>query len=214
MKNLITKKEIEENRLFFWYWYFSCFRGMDIKKELNIDEVLQEIISINTNEFNCWHESFFSYNNEEVRYISGKLNKSISFQIEFKEYEIIFFINDEYIGNLGGHFECWSLTLEELLFFEKFDFVFLLLLPMLGISKKQSDYTKKLISKNIELIPELKSQSNYIAECITNGLVMNGEFYVDKEVGIVNNQNHSVRNIVKYPEYKESVIKLNKILKK
>ncbi len=214
MKNLITKNKIKENSLFFWYSYLSCFRGFDDKKELNIDDVLQEVLLINEDDFNIWYKNFFTDNGKDIKYIQGQLNEDISFTIEFHKYEILFFINDEYIGSLGGHFEAWSLTLEEISYFQKFDFVFLLLLPMLGITKNQFDFTKKLISKNIKLIPELELHSDYIAECIANGLIMSGEFYIHKEIGIVNTQNHSVRNITKYPEYKKSIIKLNKMLKK
>ncbi len=214
MEQIITKKDIKENSLFFWFSYFSWFHGAeDYTKELHIADVLQEIISVNIDRLNSWYKNFFICKNGEARYIVEKINDTLSFQIEFQEDEILFFINDEYIGNLGGHFECWFLTLEELQYFENTEFDFLLLLPMLGITKKEFDKTKKLISKNIATIPELKQYSNYIAECITNGLLMQGEFYLDKEVGIVNNQNHSIRNIVKYPRYKESVIKLNKLLK-
>ncbi|RYF20993.1 MAG: hypothetical protein EOO42_11390, partial [Flavobacteriales bacterium] len=55
--------------------------------------------------------------------------------------------------------------------------------------------------------------AEYIANCILNGLKIEGQFFEQDEVGIVNNQNHSVRNIEKYPRYREDVIKLNGILK-
>ncbi len=216
MENLITKNDIIQNSKYFWGFYFSYFRGGDDSKEISMDEVIDSIIDYNSDEHYKWIESFFKYQDNKPRYIGGKLNEQLSFHIEFVEEDntrdIVFYINDEYIGNLGGHFECWSLTLNEILFFEQFDFVFLLLLPMVGISKEDFNFIKKKISKNLKLIPEFKKESNYIAECITKGLVMNGEFYNDENVGVVNNQNHSVRNIEKYPRYKDSVIRLNKIL--
>lgn len=208
MKNLITKKDILENETFFWVSYFSFFRGFDPEKELNIDDILTELIEINIDKLFKWQEIFF----EPSRYISGKLSEELSFQIEIEKDEINYFISDEYIGSISGHFEAWSLTLEEICYFEKFEFVFLLLLPMVGITKKEFEFTKDLINQKLKYISKFEDHSEYISECITNGLVMNGEFYKDEEVGIVNNQNHSVRNIKKYPDYKERVINLNKIL--
>ncbi|WP_162796146.1 Imm19 family immunity protein [Pedobacter namyangjuensis] len=53
----------------------------------------------------------------------------------------------------------------------------------------------------------------YITYCIVNGLVMEQPF-VNSEIGLINNQNHSVRNIEKYPDYKEDVKELNVTLRK
>ena len=121
-------------------------------------------------------------------------------------------MNGIYIGNLGGHFEAWFLTLDELIKFNNHDLLFLLLLPMAGIEKEQTKMAKEFVSKQLRLIPGFKEGSNYIAECIVNGLVMNGGFQKAK-IGITNNQNHSVRNIEKYPRYKDDVMQLNAALK-
>jgi hypothetical protein len=59
-----------------------------------------------------------------------------------------------------------------------------------------------------------ENHAEYIAKCILNGLTINGRFFEENEIGILNNQNHSVRNIEKYPRYAEDVIKLNGVLKK
>ncbi len=210
MNKRISKSEIEKNELFFWYSYLSCFRGYDEEKELNLDDVLQEIFEIDEQEFNKWYKEFYFQNS--VNFISGQLNKSISFHIEIYKEEITYFLNDIYIGNLSGHFECWSLRLEEIRKFEEFDFVFLLLLPMLGITKEEFNITKKLIKRNLENLENFKSNSDYIAKCITNGLMMENKFYTEENIGFVNKQNHSVRNIKKYPQNKEDIIKLNELM--
>ncbi len=206
----ISKSEIEENELFFWYSYLSWFRGYDEEKELNLDDVLQEIFEIDEKEFNKWYKEFYFQNS--VNLICGKLNKSISFQIEIHKEEITYFLNDIYIGNLSGHFECWSLRLEEIRKFEKFDFVFLLLLPMLGITKEEFNIAKELIKRNLEKLENFKSNSNYIAKCIANGLIMENKFYIKENIRFVNGQNHSMRNIEKYSQNKENIIKLNELM--
>lgn len=150
---------------------------------------------------------------EIVKFIGGRLNDKMTFHIEFQEDEILYFLNDIYIGNLGGHFEAWFLTLDELVKFAKYDSLFLLLLPMTGIEKKQVETAKKLITEHLLVIPKFEKEAKYIAECIINGLLIEGYFYIH-EVGIANNQNHSIRNIEKYPRYRDDIMELNLALKK
>lgn len=212
MNNQITQKDLENNT-FFWYAYICWFRGYDDVNEINIDEAL-EVLEIDPKELAAWENDFFprSETNELTKYIGGKLNEQISFFIEFQEFEIVFFLNDIYIGKLGGHFEAWFFTWTELLTFQKFDYLFLLLLPMTGIEGHQTDEASIVISNHLKTIPKFEKNAEYIANCILNGLKIEGQFFEQDEVGIVNNQNHSVRNIEKYPRYREDVIKLNGIL--
>ncbi|MFH6957131.1 Imm19 family immunity protein [Flavobacterium aquidurense] len=212
MNNEITIAEIRENT-FFWKFYLCWFRGFDDKEEINIDEAV-EVIETNETDFYNWERLFFNYESieENPRYISGNLADDLNFAVEFQEYEINFFLNDIYIGNLGGHFEAWFLTLDELLAFEKDPVFFLLLLPMTGIQENQKSVLKPVITKHLESIPEFKSHSAYIANCILNGLIMVATFQETAGIGIINNENHSVRNIIKYPRYEEDVKQLNRIL--
>lgn len=214
MKGQITKEELKENPLF-WYNYICWFRGFDDKKEMNIDEAL-EVLEINQAEFDQWHDAFFPENpaNDDLRYIEECLCAEMTIHIEFRAHEIVFFLNDRYIGNLGGHFEAWFLTWEELLAFDRYDFIFLLLLPMAGIEQDQVNEAEKHIAHRLRSIPQFEHHAEYIAYCIVNGLKIEGKFSERNDVGIVNNQNHSVRNIEKYPDYTEDVISLNATLKR
>jgi len=137
----------------------------------------------------------------------------MSFQIEFRENEIVFFLNEVYIGNLGGHFEAWFLTWDELLAFDKYPSLFLLLLPMTGVELQQTELAKELIKKKLQNIDVFEKNATYITYCIVNGLVMEQPF-VNSEIGLINSQNHSVRNIEEYPDYKEDVKELNVTLRK
>ena len=210
----ITKDDLKENT-FFWYAYICWFRGYDDIKEISIDEVL-EVIKIDKEELSAWNKEFFmeSKIDEAIRFINWELNEDITLLIEFQEYEIVFFLNDLYIGNLGGHFEAWFLTWNELLTFQQFEYLFLLLLPMTGVEKHQNEEAEILITNHLKVIPKFEDDAEYIAKCITNGLIIDGHYYNQNEIGIVNDQNHSVRNIEKYPRYKEEVIELNSILGK
>jgi hypothetical protein len=210
-----TKIKIEElnNNTFFWKYFFCWSRGYDEKEEINIDEVL-EVVETNETEAYEWERIFFNYDDIEdnPRYIASKISDNLNFVVEFAEYEINFFLNDIYIGNLGGHFEAWFFTLEELLAFEKYPNLFLLFLPMTGIQEEQRFVLKPVIVKHLKTIPKFESHSEYIAHCILNGLIMQSPFQQTPDIGVTNNQNHSVRNITDYPRYKEDVKILNEIL--
>jgi hypothetical protein len=212
MDNEITIEEIRENT-FFWKFYLCWFRGFDDKEEINIDEAV-DVIETNETEFYNWERLFFNHESieENPRYITGNLTDDLNFAVEFQEYEINFFLNDIYIGNLGGHFEAWFLTLDELLAFEKDPVFFLLLLPMTGIQENQKSVLKPILTKHLEAIPKFESHSEYIANCILNGLIMESSFQETAEIGLTNNENHSVRNIKKHPRYEEDVKQLNRIL--
>jgi hypothetical protein len=213
MNTQITIEEIKNNT-FFWKYYFCWSRGYDEKEEINIDEVL-EVVETSETEAYEWERIFFNYDDIEdnPRHVTGRINDNLNFAVEFAEYEINFFLNDIYIGNLGGHFEAWFFTLEELLSFEKYPNLFLLFLPMTGISEDQKAILKPIVIKHLNTIPKFDAHSNYIADCLLNGLIMQSRFEEIEGIGLTNNENHSVRNVTGYPRYLEDVVKLNKILK-
>lgn len=213
MNKQITIEEIKDNS-YFWYMYLKWFRGFDDKNELNLDEAM-EVIDIDQSQLLQWEESFFSDINEDsVKFIAGQLNDEMSFYIAFHESEIAFFLNEIYIGNLGGHFEAWFLTWEELLVFGKHPLFFLLLLPMTGIQQDQIDEAKDQIAKHLKKISLFEKNTIYLSYCIVNGLTIDEDFYNDIETGTLNNQNHSVRNLGKYPRYKDDVKILNIAIRK
>jgi len=199
----------------------SC-RGFDDELALNLDYAIRKVIDEKKavpNVFS-WYKEFWPkegaddegcYENPSI--IAGNLNENTNFAIEFHAWQTTFFINDIYIGNLGGHFEAWFLTLEELLVFDKYDYLFMLLLPMTGIEEHQRSQTEQLINEKLKQIEIFKDNAEYIAKCMTNGLVIDRAFTQTDGIGLTSSQNHSVRNIEKYPRYKDDVIALNKILR-
>lgn len=211
--NITIQIEELSHNTFFWKYYFCWSRGFDEKEEINIDEAI-EVVEINETEAYEWERIFFNYDDieENPRSVTGKINDNLNYTVEFAEYEINFFLNDIYIGNLGGHFEAWFFTLEELLSFEKYPNLFLLFLPMTGISVDQKAILKPVIVKHLNTIPKFEAHSNYIADCLLNGLIMQSPFEEIEGIGLANNENHSVRNVTAYPRYQEDIIKLNKIL--
>lgn len=83
---------------------------------------------------------------------------------------------------------------------------------MTGIQENEKAVLKPIMVKHLIAIPKFEAHSEYISDCILNGLVMQSPFEEIKGIGLTNNENHSVRNITDYPRYKEEVTILNKIL--
>jgi len=218
---LLTKKDIEFDNLNFWYYYIFGFRGSDHQKELNLSDAIRDVVDIDkyVPTFKDWYNEFCPSDKadrdglfENPKVIAGRLTEEIRFAIEFHLWETTFYLNTIYIGNLGGHFEAWFLTLKELMAFDKYEMLFLLLLPMTGVEETERELAESLVSEKLKSISMFAEQSDYIAKCIVNGLIVDNPFYTIQDIGIVSDTNHSVRNITKYPRYKEDVIELNKAL--
>ena len=145
MKNmdnqLLTKNNIGFDNLNFWYDYISGFRGSDDEKELNFFEIIEEMVDEKfITSFGYWYKEFYPKEKadndglfENPKVIAGRLTDNINFTIELHLSETTFYLNSKYIGNLGGNFEAWFLTLKELIAFDKYEMLFLLLLPMTGV---------------------------------------------------------------------------------
>lgn len=84
---------------------------------------------------------------------------------------------------------------------------------MVGVEESNRESVKSLLSQKLKSISLFTEHSDYIAKCIVNGLIMNKPFHSIENIGTVNEENHSVRNIIKYSRYKEDVVELNKALK-
>ncbi|MFN0254370.1 Imm19 family immunity protein [Pedobacter ureilyticus] len=213
MSRQITIAEIKSNP-YFWHMYLKWFRGFDDKNEINLDEAM-EVIDIDQNQSHQYEEDFFSdINDENIKFIDEELSENMSIYIEFQGNEIVFFLNEIYIGNLGGHFEAWFFTWKELLAFEKYPPLFLLLLPMVGVEREQVEEAKEFITMQLQAIPSFEKEATYIAYCIVNGLMIDEPFFEQQDIGIINQQNHSVRNVEKYPDYKQDATVVNIALSK
>ncbi|MRT37638.1 hypothetical protein GJV03_10725 [Acinetobacter sp. RIT698] len=211
----VAEQEISFSNVHFWHWFLLLFRGFDEEKELNLDEAIQEAVGLDpyNKELAAWYQSFLLSENNSIRNYQFSISADIWVDIQFAQEQINYYLNDLYIGNLGGHFEAWFFTLEEFLSFQLNDQHFLLLLAMLGVEPQQTLDAKIQISKRLNNIQTFQGQQDYIANCIVNGLRMGQEFYQDEQIGISNRQNHSMRNVELYPDGLEQIKTINLILK-
>ncbi|MCL1791501.1 MAG: Imm19 family immunity protein [Peptococcaceae bacterium] len=208
------------NTSFWWFYILYNMYAHDNERKINLDEAIHDIVGPDPVGSLDWYLGFCPKNEADrngllpnPHCVVEKLTDTLTFAVEFHFSKTNYFINDIYIGNHGGHFEMWFLTWEELLAFERFGGeVFMLLLTMTGISEEQRLSAEAHISQRLKSLPMFAEHSDYIARCICNGLLMEGDFDTLKDVGLTNRQNHSLRNVVKYAYYRDNVALLNTAL--
>jgi hypothetical protein len=210
------------NLNFWWYYVSYCYRGFDKKKEIVLDEAIREIIDCKRAlpYLDDWYSEFCPEEEADddgilpnPYGIEVELQAALRFAIAFHISETIYYFNDIYIGNHGGHFEAWFFTWDELLSFAHHkEEVFMLLSTMTGITNTQRPQAQELISQSLKKISIFAEHSDYIAECICRGLVMDSVFARLSGVGLTNSENHSVRNVEKYPRYRENVTLINQAI--
>ena len=217
---ILKETDITFENLNFWNYYVTCFRGFDDVKELNLDDAIGEVTDTERYipDFGDWYRTFLPEAEaddegyfKQPKAIAGRLGDDMSFAIEFHLCETNFYLNSTYIGCLGGHSQARFLTLDELLAFDRYGKLFLLL-PMTGVEELQRELAESLVSERLKSIAIFAAEADYIAKCIVNGLMTDKPFYKLQDTGIVCDANHSVRNVVKYPRYKDDVTELNRAL--
>lgn len=215
MSQHILEHEITFSNEHFWHWFIALLRGFDEEKELNLDEAIEEKTGIDlySKELEAWYRSFLpEHTDRAMRYYHLAIHSKLYIDIQFTPEEIRYFLNDLYIGNIGGHFEAWFLSLKEFQRLQPTDLDFLLLLPMLAVEQNQLKVVTELIAKRLSNIKSFQGHEEYIASCIVNGLIIQNDFYLDEAVGVCNHQNHSVRNLQQHPDDMEHIQKLNELL--
>lgn len=215
MSQHILVHEITFSNEHFWHWFIALLRGFDEEKELNLDEAIEEKTGIDlySKELEAWYRSFLpEHTDRAMRYYHLAIHSKLYIDIQFTPEEIRYFLNDLYIGNIGGHFEAWFLSLKEFQRLQSTDLDFLLLLPMLAVEQNQLKVVTELIAKRLSNIKSFQGHEEYIASCIVNGLIIQNDFYLDEAVGVCNHQNHSVRNLQQHPDDMEHIQKLNELL--
>ncbi len=204
----------------FWWNYLLLIRGYDDKRELNFDEVV--VTNVNPKKivpnFGKWYQEFYPDKVDEdgeyesPNYITLNLSDDHVFVIEFQPEETNYYLNDRYLGNMGGEFEAWFLTWKEIQLFEQFECGFLLALPMLALLPSERKIAQTIIENQLKTLQMFDGKETYLAKCLVNGLIIKGKFEEVGGIGLTNTMDHSVRNIKKYPRYKEDVVAMNQTL--
>lgn len=133
------------------------------------------------------------------------INEKVTLTVEYHPFETIYFFNDTYLGNTGGHFHLSLLTWNEFSQIiqdrEKESLLFFLLLPLVVGSKGELSIMKQEIEKRLKELPFQQEHIPIIAKYLCNHAVFeddeNTMFLEDPKKGTVCKRNHSERSAEK-----------------
>ncbi len=131
-----------------------------------------------------------------------KINHNVTLFVEYRPFETIYFFNDTYLGNTGGHFHLSLLTWNEfskiIQGHEKETLLFFLLLPLVVGSKNELPVIKPEIEKRLKELAFKQEHIPTISKYLCNHAVFdddkNDMFMEDPKKGTVCKRNHSQRN--------------------
>lgn len=149
-----------------------------------------------------------------------RLHETVTFYAEFHPHETVYFFNDTYLGNTGGHFHLSLLSWEELQSIVNNDqtdpaLLFWMLLPLtIGIASQRPDMEAVIAAHLKNTALDLQAdQLDIVTQFLTSHLVFLEEeedvLEYKTNVGLVTSRNHSERN---RNNSDEDLTKLNELI--
>lgn len=229
--NTLSEKEYSFSNEFFWnVMLHHHIRAFDEERDANFDEVWDGELAPalldekKYKEYLGWLSQFdmaTSDNQGEIenpRALTLPIGSDIVLTIEYHPCCTCYFLNDILIGEVGGNFHLKYLTYQELIQIAKLtngDLLFHLLLPLAAIKEQEKEMAQQEIVQRLQQIPLFKGHSEYIGNCILNGLLVpNSDIQEIPKIGTICTSNHSYRNPMEYSEDKQDIKELNDLLGK
>lgn len=146
----------------------------------------------NGQEAEPWNGTMFSF----------VINEQVTLVAEFHPFEVVYFLNDVFIGNSGGHFMLSLLSWQEFLKVVEVGgddaMLFFLMLPFVVAAKGEEQQIRKEIEKRLEHMAFRAEHIPVIAGYLVHHAIFKEDdaemFYEDPELGKVCKRNHSVRS--------------------
>lgn len=134
--------------------------------------------------------------------IKLKINDKVTFFVEYHPFETIYFFNDLYLGNTGGHYHLSLFTWDEFLQItgkrEKETLLFFLLLPLVVGAKQERAAIKQEIESRLQELPFQKEHVPVIAHYLVNHCSFEDDgdrmFLESPKAGTICLREHSERN--------------------
>ncbi|MGN7823673.1 Imm19 family immunity protein [Chitinophaga sp. 22536] len=134
-----------------------------------------------------------------------RLNETVTFYAEFHPHETVYFLNDTYLGNTGGHFHLSLLSWEELQAIVNNDrtdpsLLFWLLLPLAVGKESEQSAIAAAIGEHLKAtaLDLQDEQRRMLTNFLTRHLIFPDEesnvFEYKTGIGLVTSRNHSERN--------------------
>lgn len=164
----------------FWINYFGCCypNGYDELNDVSVSELMAELY---TEEAGTWWAQFTKYYEGVLDESDGYLDAPAtleeqlpdkSLKIEFHPGGILYYFNNEQIGNIGPHWELQTISykeVEQLLTLKNGRQLFLLLLPLAYIKKEEIPSVREKVTEQMKnYFSENLCES--VSRCITAGL--------------------------------------------
>lgn len=131
-----------------------------------------------------------------------RINEKVTLTVEYHPFNTIYFFNDLYLGNTGGHFHLSLLTWREFLQIvqhrEKETLLFFLLLPLVVGAKQERAAIEAETEKRLHQLPFQKEHIPVIARYLVNHCSFEDDeermFIEDPKAGTICLREHSERN--------------------
>lgn len=180
---MLTLDDVKFSNKDFWTNFImtSFPTSLDTEADEGLCEMIEENDSIVT-DINWWTNFTKYYDGvleESDGYIDDPetlvcpLTGTQTLKIEFHPGDTVFYVNNKQIGCTGGEYSIQVFPFSDLLKYmelRKDNRIFLLLLPMAAISKRDEKKAIKIISDTLEEVFD-KRFCKQFAKCIVNGLV-------------------------------------------
>lgn len=181
--DLICLEDIINNKDFWLYFFSTNFpNAYDEESNITLGEYINDKYNISktwVNELTKYYKEVFDLNDgyvDEPKMILLELNNQDAFKIEFHPGDTIYYLNDKKIGCTGPDFMIHNISWEQFkqftLNFKYVDIIMFLILPMVYISKSETDEFIKFIEEKMPLLPFDKEDSSLISNCMLENLIL------------------------------------------
>ena len=170
----------EIDNLSFWINYFGCsyLNLYDEEEEASVSELMEELC---TEEVCEWWEKFTGWDTWSIWYSSplddpafleAPLPQGRTLKIEFHPGDTLYYVNGEKIGSTGPHWKLGTVPykeLEKLLPLEQGWQLFLLLLPLASLERKEAPAAQQVIK--VQMMHCFGADlCESVSKCIVSGL--------------------------------------------
>ncbi|SHE77607.1 Imm19 family immunity protein [Pedobacter caeni] len=147
-----------------------------------------------------------------------EINEAVTLFVEYHPYETIFFFNEVYLGNTGGHFRLsllkWTEFLQIIENRESSGLLFFLLLTLVVGAADEKEMIRNEIEQRLKITAFKAEHHPIIAMYLSNHVVFDEDdaemFFEDPKLGTCCKRNHSERNP---KNNEEEIIMVNEVIK-
>ena len=171
----------EIDNLSFWINYFGCsyLNLYDEEEEASVSELMEELCTEAVCEwwekFTGWYDGVLDESDgylDDPAFLEAPLTQGRTLKIEFHPGDTLYYVNGEEIGSTGPHWKLGTVPykeLEKLLPLEQGWQLFLLLLPLASLERKEAPAAQQVIK--VQMMHCFGADlCESVSKCIVSGL--------------------------------------------